>query len=144
MLWVQLGGRHHSWSVRLLLGPRSQVCQRTMATIMLCGNPPQTQWLKAVTLYPMARKVPGATLPPSVDHWVWVLTVVSPLPEGSLGPVSLRVVAEAQEGKKKHAKLHKVLLKTGTIPSALFHGAKAKGRAQCHKAGKYRLPVTRP
>ena len=116
-----------------------------MAEIMPCGNPPQTQWPRAVTLYPMARKVPGATLPPSVDHWLWVLTLEDPpkgppLPEGSLGPVSLRVMTEAQEGKKKHAKLQKALLKTGTIPSALLHGAKAKGRAQCHRQGSTCCP----
>ena len=29
-----------------------------MATIMLCGKQPQAQWLKAITLYPVALEVP--------------------------------------------------------------------------------------
>lgn len=62
------------------------------------------------------------------------------------GTCSSQGNGRSTRGKEEIRKASKgcPLIKTGTVPSALFHGAKAEGRAQCHRAGKYMLPVRRP
>lgn len=146
MLQVQLGSWHHSWSVRLLLGPRSQVCRLTRATIMPCNKWPQNWVAKSNT--PLSYGSRGHlgqlcfTLQVYRSEFLpWSRSL--PLPEGLWGHIPLKVMAKAQEEKKKHAKPCKALTKNWHYHFSPISWSKAKGQAQCHKA-EDTLPMTGP
>lgn len=127
-----------SWSMRRLLGPRSQVCQSTTATVMLCKKPPKNSVAKSNTPLPYSSR--GQLC------FILQVCVSEPLPwlfppaelEGLLGHI--QDDSRGTRGKKRYSEPLKALTENWHYHFSPISWIKAKGQAPCHKEGSAFCP----
>lgn len=131
-----------SWSMRRLLGPRSQVCQSTTATVMLCKKPPQNSVAKGNTPLPYSSR--GQLC------FILQVCVSEPLPwlfppaelEGLLGHI--QDDSRGTRGKKRYSEPLKALTENWHYHYQPYFMDQSKRPSPMSQGGKCILPVMEP